>query len=184
MNHMHMDHMDHMDHMGTTPMGNMTTMPDMPMPMDMGMMKMYFHMDYVGELVLFKGWKIHNVGTLVSSMIGVFLFAILYEALKFTRQWLAEYAATKQMSRFGDMEAKTGLTRKANAYVGTTPFSFWHILQTFLHMLQTFLSYLLMLVFMTYNGYLCIAVILGAGVGYFAFGWRTKIQVEVSDHCH
>jgi len=184
MNHMHHD-------MDMTTQGhhmhNMTGMTGMTGDMDMGdmdMMKMYFHMDFKGETVLFHGWKIHDVGSLIVSMIGVFLFALLYEALKFGRQWLAEYVATNQTSRFGDFEAKSALTRRTNTFLGSTPFTFWHLLQTFLHMLQTFVSYLLMLIFMTYNGYLCIAVIAGAGLGYFAFGWRSKIVVEVTDHCH
>jgi len=152
---------------------------------DMSMMKMYFHMDYVGELVLFKGWKIQDPGTLALSMIGVFIFAVLYEGLKFGRQWLGEYAASAQTIRFAsDMESKDVLSRRSTAFIGTSPFTFWHTIQTLLHMLQTFISYLLMLIFMTYNVYLCIAIILGAGLGYFAFGWRAKVAVEVTDHCH
>jgi len=49
-------------------------------------------------------------------------------------------------------------------------------------MLQVFLGYLLMLAFMTYNVWVCIAVILGAGVGYFLFG-VTPIILG-SDHCN
>ena len=59
-----------------------------------------------------------------------------------------------------------------------------HFLQTLLHMIQVFISYCLMLVFMTYNVWLCLAVILGAGVGYFLFGWRKAIVVDINEHCH
>lgn len=47
-----------------------------------------------------------------------------------------------------------------------------HLIQTFLHMLQITVSYLLMLVFMTYNTWLCLSVVLGAGFGYFLFGLK------------
>lgn len=46
-----------------------------------------------------------------------------------------------------------------------------HLLQTLLSMIQVVLSYLLMLIFMTYNYWLCLAIVLGLGFGYFFFGW-------------
>ncbi|XP_074655099.1 high affinity copper uptake protein 1-like isoform X1 [Tubulanus polymorphus] len=59
-----------------------------------------------------------------------------------------------------------------------------HILQTMLHILQIVISYFLMLIFMTYNVWLCIAVVLGAGTGYFLFGWKKAVVVDVNEHCH
>lgn len=59
-----------------------------------------------------------------------------------------------------------------------------HFLQTFLHIIQVVVSYVLMLVFMTYNAYLCIAVALGAGMGYFLFSWRKAVVVDITEHCH
>lgn len=50
-------------------------------------------------------------------------------------------------------------------------FSKMHLAQTGLHVIQLTISYLLMLVFMTYNFYLCISVIIGAAIGYFACAW-------------
>ena len=50
--------------------------------------------------------------------------------------------------------------------------------------IQVTLAYLLMLIFMTYNSWLCAAVVVGAAVGYFLFGWRKTIVYEESDHCH
>lgn len=63
-------------------------------------------------------------------------------------------------------------------------FSSGHIGQTFLHMLQITVSYLLMLVFMTYNTWLCLSVVLGAGVGYFFFGIQRVTSIDVNEHCH
>lgn len=59
-----------------------------------------------------------------------------------------------------------------------------HLVQTLLHVLQVSVSYLLMLVFMTYNGFLCIAVAVGAGAGYFLFSWRKAVVVDITEHCH
>ncbi|EDW59048.1 protein SLC31A2 [Drosophila virilis] len=56
-----------------------------------------------------------------------------------------------------------------------------HWYQTLLHMIQVTISFLLMLIFMTFNVWLCIAVVLGAGVGYYIFFARSE---NVSDHCN
>lgn len=59
-----------------------------------------------------------------------------------------------------------------------------HFLQTLLHIVQVVVSYFLMLIFMTYNAYLCIAVAAGAGMGYFLFSWRKAVVVDITEHCH
>lgn len=58
-----------------------------------------------------------------------------------------------------------------------------HAVQTALHALQSTLSYLLMLVFMTYNVWLCLAVVLGLTLGYFLFGWRRSALNDANEHC-
>lgn len=37
---------------------------------------------------------------------------------------------------------------------------------------------------MTYNVWLCVAVVAGAAVGYFLFGWKKSVIVDVTEHCH
>jgi len=59
-----------------------------------------------------------------------------------------------------------------------------HLIQTLLHMLQIAVSYMLMLVFMTYNSWLCLSVVLGAGLGYFVFGLQRLTSIDVNEHCH
>jgi len=59
-----------------------------------------------------------------------------------------------------------------------------HFIQTILHAVQVFLSYCLMMVFMTFNAWLCIAIILGASTGYFLFGWLRNSVQDVNEHCH
>ena len=63
-----------------------------------------------------------------------------------------------------------------------------HIIQTLLHMLQVTISYFLMLIVMTYNVWLFIAVVLGAGTGYFLFArFRGPAKMRLQDeneHCH
>ena len=59
-----------------------------------------------------------------------------------------------------------------------------HAIQTFLHLIQIIISYLLMLIFMTYNNWLCLAIALGATTGYFLFSWRRAVVVDINEHCH
>ncbi|KAA0189924.1 hypothetical protein HAZT_HAZT001144 [Hyalella azteca] len=117
---------------------------------------MYFH-GGCNEVILFDFWRISEVWELLLSMLGIFILAFLYEALKYCRDLF--YRSMKMMSSA-------------------------HAIQTCLHMVQFLVSYLLMLVFMTYNAWLCLAVLLGAGVGYFVFGWRKALVVELTEHCH
>jgi copper transporter 1 len=58
------------------------------------------------------------------------------------------------------------------------------MIQTLLHIIQMAFSYALMLIAMTYNTYLLIAVILGAGLGHFLFGWRRSSVLDHNEHCH
>ncbi|EDV27589.1 expressed hypothetical protein [Trichoplax adhaerens] len=108
------------------------------------------------------------------SCVGIFFLAWLYEGLKvFRERWFynsIQYDRSRKISKitesfsgrcFGD-----------------------HILQTILHVIQIVLSYFLMLIFMTYNGYLCIAVAAGSGFGYLTFGWLRRTFQDTTEHCH
>lgn len=64
-------------------------------------------------------------------------------------------------------------------------FSKCHLIQTALHILQMAISYILMLVVMTFNVWLFLAVILGFGAGYFVCGWwHCGPVVDPNEHCH
>uniref|UniRef100_A0A182PNB9 Copper transport protein n=1 Tax=Anopheles epiroticus TaxID=199890 RepID=A0A182PNB9_9DIPT len=77
-----------------------------------------------------------------------------------------------------------GLNEEGARIVQPTMLSLMHLYQTLLHILQVTLSFLLMLIFMTYNTWLCLAVVLGAALGYFLFGWKKSVIVDVTEHCH
>ena len=62
-------------------------------------------------------------------------------------------------------------------------FSIPHLIQTFLHLIQVILAYTLMLGFMTFNAWICLSIIFGAGLGYYLFYWRKITIVHVAD-CH
>ncbi|CAH0553665.1 unnamed protein product [Brassicogethes aeneus] len=155
-------------------------------------MSMAFHFGS-SETVLFSKWHFETVGGLVGSMIGIFFMAALYEGLKYYREYLfwKQYNALQYRAVSIPEKGTTPEDNQVVHVVGEvihkqppTMLSIMHFFQTFLHMVQMVLSYFLMLIFMTYNVWLCIAVVLGAGVGYFLFGWKKSVIVDVTEHCH
>lgn len=64
----------------------------------------------------------------------------------------------------------------------TLLFSKIHFLQTIIHVVQLVIGYCLMLIFMTYNIWLCIAVAFGTALGYWLFSWD-KSNGDSDDCC-
>lgn len=57
-----------------------------------------------------------------------------------------------------------------------------HIVQTCLQGVQVTLGYFLMFIFMTYNVYLCVAVVIGTVLGYFIFSWNNP-RCDINECC-
>ncbi|XP_060552342.1 high affinity copper uptake protein 1-like isoform X6 [Ruditapes philippinarum] len=193
MNHMDMDHGD----MGS---GNPSGHLHSGLEMDMnetdrtcaGHMLMFFHTGKC-EFILFETLRTKDVGGLVGACVAIFALAIVYEGLKVFREMLLQKAmisGNKYSISNGTASTDTMVISNKNVGAKDSKFSSLHMMtcshfiQTVLHMIQVFISYCLMLVFMTYNVWLCLSVILGAGIGYFLFGWRKAIVVDINEHCH
>ncbi|XP_030369533.1 high affinity copper uptake protein 1-like [Scaptodrosophila lebanonensis] len=157
-------------------------------------MKMYFHARHC-EQILWLGWFPHTVTNFVLSAIAIFLLSFLYEALKFLREQLqirdarkeAEKMALELRNKNNDSGCSGGCSNAPLAELREKTYterllSSGHIVQTFLILIQIFMSYMLMLIFMTMNYWLCLSVILGLGVGYFCFGWIKK-EPETGECC-
>ncbi|XP_076160617.1 copper transporter 1A isoform X2 [Ptiloglossa arizonensis] len=173
MNHGSMDHMVHTDTDSASACANMGTH---------GML-MTFHGGYC-ENVLFESWKISSVGGLIGSMIGIMIMAALYEGLKYYREYLFWKTYNALQYRSVTMPPEKNVVAEDNRVVQPTMLSWMHTFQTFLHIVQIVLSYFLMLIFMTYNVWLGFAVVFGAAIGYFLFGWKKSVIVDVTEHCH
>ncbi|CAK9821854.1 High affinity copper uptake protein 1 [Anthophora retusa] len=162
---------------------------------NMGMhgMLMTFHGGYC-ENVLFESWKITSVSGLIGSMIGIMIMAALYEGLKYYREYLFWKMYNSLQYRSVTMPPEKNVVAEDNRVVHMdgvvihkqppTMLSWMHTFQTLLHIVQIVLSYFLMLIFMTYNVWLCFAVVFGAAIGYFLFGWKKSVIVDVTEHCH
>ncbi|WAR31317.1 COPT1-like protein [Mya arenaria] len=177
-NHMGMTTMDHSGHTTADPHAGHE---GMDMECGMGMM-MYFHTGKC-EYILFEGIRTTTSGGMIGACFAIFALGVLYEGLKVLRETLLQRAMVNKYA-VGHSNSSQDTMVVSNKNVGIHMMSCSHFLQTLLHMVQVFFSYCLMLVFMTYNVWLCLSVILGAGVGYFLFGWRKAIVVDINEHCH
>ncbi|XP_038637412.1 high affinity copper uptake protein 1 isoform X2 [Scyliorhinus canicula] len=150
-----------------------------------GMMQMSFYFGYKNVELLFPGLVINSVGGMVGACVVVFLCALAYEGLKISRECLLRKSQVNVRYNSMPVPGPNGtILMETHKTVGQQMFSIPHLIQTVLHIVQVVTSYFLMLVFMTYNGYLCIAVALGAGAGYFLFSWKKAVVVDITEHCH
>ncbi|XP_039453457.1 high affinity copper uptake protein 1 [Culex pipiens pallens] len=144
-------------------------------PDDMEMlcpMQMSFH-GGTCEIILFPSWATTEVGQFVGAWIGFFLMAVLYEGLKFYREVLA------QRERKPCSEPAT--EKKSIRHHLTNKL---HIVQSLLHLLQVSVSYVLMLIIMLFNLWLCLAVVTGAALGYYIFGWVRQSTIDANECCN
>jgi len=176
-----MDHDAHGAHGGHSSHGMDHSMEGMMM------MQMYFYVSCEAT-ILFKEWTVSSCWGMFGSCVAVFILASLYEGLKVLREILLRRSMvsvrynTVPVGNRG--ENGNTLITETHKSVGARMCSLGHSLQAVLHILQVVLSYFLMLIFMTYNVWLCLAVAFGAGVGYFLFSWKRAIVVDINEHCH
>ncbi|XP_066968890.1 high affinity copper uptake protein 1-like isoform X3 [Macrobrachium rosenbergii] len=102
----------------------------------------------------FKGVNVTTTWGMVSLCLGLMSLSVVMEGFKVARSQLMKLSQSRRLgtSRYGTSERVR-----------------FHILQTFLHLIHLTIGYLLMLAVMSYNGYFTIAVVGGAGIGYYCF---------------
>ncbi|XP_003743092.1 high affinity copper uptake protein 1 [Galendromus occidentalis] len=153
-----------------------------PMPM----MHVSFYFGTSGTF-LFDWWNIEGAWGMLGSCGVVFFMALFYEYLKFLR---ARLLIKSQQIRYSSIRTSNGVngetsapaTPETESTVKITSTS--HLSQTAIYVVQLTLGYLLMLLFMYFNVWICLAVILGASTGYFLFGWQANpSQITAGDHC-
>ncbi|XP_064628959.1 protein SLC31A2-like [Lineus longissimus] len=151
-------------------------------------MAMYFHAG-TKEYVLLKQLRVDSIGGMALACCFVIILGICFEGLKMIRVFLfkcsAEYGRevtekTKLVSR-PPSESDPVLPKEAEnkeKMLSCRMFNGIHLLQCFLHVLQLFLGYCSMLIFMTYNVWLCLSVLIGAALGYALFGCHRQQKEE------
>lgn len=118
----------------------------------------FFASDSVSNL-LFKGWTISTAGQMAGSCIAVVVIAIVFETLK-------SYKHNQQKPCKANSET-TPLIRRLKQEHTSKIEAISHLKETLLYLVRFIVGYFLMLVAMTYNVWLFLAVVAGCGIGYF-----------------
>ncbi|KJZ73655.1 hypothetical protein HIM_06988 [Hirsutella minnesotensis 3608] len=173
MDHGHMDHgrMDH-GHMGHGG-GKMD---------DMCSMDMLFTWDTTNLCIVFRQWHIRSTASLIFSLLAVVVLAMLYEALRaVSRRYEASQSRRIAALPHDEHPAETTPFLASGQHQGEASQQA-HVIKAALYAAQNFYAFMLMLVFMTYNGWVMIAVSLGAFFGYLLFGQTTSATKD--NACH
>ncbi|KAM4695668.1 high affinity copper uptake protein 1 isoform 1-T2 [Rhinophrynus dorsalis] len=148
-------------------------------------MHMTFYFGYENVEILFTGLVVNSAGEMAGAFVAVFLLAMLYEGLKIAREALLRKSQVSIRYNSMPVPGPNGTTlMETHKTVGQQMISISHVLQTVLHVIQVVVSYFLMLISMTFNAYLFIAIAAGAGTGYFLFSWKKAVVVDITEHCH
>ncbi|KAF8634742.1 hypothetical protein AX17_004112 [Amanita inopinata Kibby_2008] len=189
--------MDHGDHGGH----------DMPMCS----MNMLWNTDIINTCIVFRSWHISSTPSFIFSFIIIVLIGVFYEYLRLLQRrvdiYIAQAISRKAKGRgrgglrspasppsrgSGSPGSSPGLVdeerdlltgRKVGriCIAGTPVPLVYRIIRATLYGLTVFLSFFIMLIFMTYNAYLILAVVLGAVIGHFEFGGKMNVDAVLND---
>ncbi|KAL4782060.1 Ctr copper transporter [Aspergillus varians] len=172
-------------------------------------MNMLFTWSTKNLCIVFSRWRITGPFSLLGSLVVIVILAAGYEGTRqITRQY--EVAHARRLSTFSTAgigsneiadEAATGTEpeleheHQSQAYVhnASSPLLVGSdnrraverrgkITMAALYAVQVFYSFFIMLLFMTYNGFVMLAVAVGAFVGYLAFGENMSATKSVACH--
>ncbi|KAK1830292.1 Ctr copper transporter family-domain-containing protein [Podospora conica] len=167
MDHSGHDHGAHAHGMDGHEGHHMPGMPGMDGPAKCSM-NMLFTWDYQNVCVVFRQWQITSPLSLVITLLAIVGLVAGYEAL---REGIRRYeASVSQRVETSPRQNKSEVARRA------------HVVKSVLYGLQNFYAFMIMLIFMTYNGWIMIAVSVGAGLGYLLFGSRTTATKDTACH--
>lgn len=174
MDHSGMDHggMDHGGHGGGG------------MDMDRCSMSMLFTWNTKNLCIVFEQWHIRSTAGLIFSLLAVVAIGAGYEALRESIRRYEHYLNLKNEAVPHDADDNVN---------ETTPFLIpgqsrpklsreAHLVKAVLYGIQNFYAFMIMLIFMTYNGWVMIAVSMGAFLGYLLFGGSTPATKETACH--
>ncbi|KAL1958713.1 hypothetical protein VTO42DRAFT_3832 [Malbranchea cinnamomea] len=142
--------------------------------MDMGdqcSMNMLFTFSTKNLCIVFRQWRITGPFSLLLSIVAVILLSVGYEAVRdFTRRYEASSAIMLKDSMPTARNARQAAEERRSKMALAA-----------LYAVQVFYSFFIMLLFMTYNGWVMISVAVGAFIGYMAFGQSSAAK---SVSCH
>ncbi|KIX93564.1 uncharacterized protein Z520_10742 [Fonsecaea multimorphosa CBS 102226] len=132
-------------------------------------MNMLFNWQVKGLCIVFESWRVTGPMSLLLSLVAIVLLTAGYECVReISRRYDERCKAT--MNAYS-----TRPEREGGGQQGL-------INRAALYALQVFYSFFIMLLFMTYNGFVMLAVAVGAFIGYLAFSYRTSPTKAAACH--
>jgi len=162
-------------------------------------MHMSFWFGYNNIQMIFDKWIINDIPNLIGSCSGLFMMGIIYEFIKTWRDVKTDQMMKSYDRRESFEDSQSGLDQpidrtdsdqalldtqleqQKSVFINQT-----HILLSFSYFIQQFLGVCLMLLFMTFNMYICLAITFGQAMGYYLTGYiriAHRIRASQAD-CH
>jgi len=153
---------------------------DMAMPMRCRM-DMHFTWETDNLCIIFNSWHIRSTAGLIFSLIGVALLTAGYEALREASRRYETYVERQKEDLPNDDDTeRTPFLWTGRQQVEVSKKA--HVTKAVLYGIQVFYSFFIMLLFMTYNGWVMISVGVGASIGFLLFGTNTTAAKVVACH--
>ncbi|KAI1171912.1 ctr copper transporter [Nemania sp. FL0916] len=138
--------------------------------------------DTIGSCFLAESWRIQTAGMMAGSCIGVFLLAVL---LEFVRRLGKEYDRSIVARAQHEVDSQAIVEKEVpdsspvrriekDQALRFRPTLAQQLIRGLIHAVSFGIAYILMLIAMSYNGYLIIMTILGAGFGKVVADWTTQ----------
>jgi len=159
--------------------------------MDMCNMNMLFTWSTDNLCIVFRSWHVRSTFTLLLSLVLIIVLCAGYEAVReLSRRYEASLAKRSEgpappsslataendeSRRIGGSLRWLGSQRQSGVQTSD-------IVRAVLYAVQVFYSFFIMLLFMTYNGWVMLAVAVGAFVGHLMFGLKTSSTKSVACH--
>ncbi|KAF3279447.1 hypothetical protein TWF970_004007 [Orbilia oligospora] len=142
-------------------------------------MNMLFTWDPTNLCIIFRSWHIRGTVSLIFSLLAIVALTAGYE---FVREVSRRYEAKLEAKRgILTVDESSSLLPGREGPGGTTIQKDGQLIKALLYALQVFYSFFIMLLFMTYNGWVMLAVAVGAFVGYMIWGNTSAVK---SVACH
>ncbi|KAM7215453.1 TCU-2, variant [Rhypophila decipiens] len=131
-------------------------------------MNMLFTWDTEDLCIVYRWWHVDSTLSLILSLFAIVVLVAGYEAL---REGIRKFeVASSKRAETVPRQNRVEVTRQA------------HIIKSVLYGVQNFYAFMIMLIFMTYNGWVMVSVSVGAALGYLVFGGRTTATKDTACH--
>ncbi|EHY59201.1 hypothetical protein, variant [Exophiala dermatitidis NIH/UT8656] len=145
--------------------------------MDMGegqcSMNMLFTWSSKNLCIIFPQWRVTGTHSFILSLLAIVLLTAGYECVReISRRY--EQIHKARMAAYSTSASRRE-SKAAAERQGT-------IIKAALYAVQVFYSFFIMLLFMTYNGWVMLAVAVGAFIGYLTFGDNLTSTKSVACH--